>query len=234
MAFLIGLECNKNPAGVPTAPEVEFSTVPSSPAFMSNDTVSTLQVVDKNIGSLTLHVALSTACKSAVTVPVMVSGASTAQSTTDYSLSSNSIIIPAGDSSGSVSLSVVAPTAYEKSKMVFLSLGTPSNARLGVSRMDTVALVDVNGFGQHFKFADNEVQGWTQDTNTIINPFTVWRADSLVGLWDGGAGLYLARGCLVTMVQNMIGPNGPIRKFARSWPWISEQAPMPTRCSFHK
>ena len=48
--------------------------------------------------------------------------------------------------------------------------------------MDTVALVDVNGFGQHFKFADNEVQGWTQDTNTIINPFTVWRADSLVGL----------------------------------------------------
>ena len=67
----------------------------------------------------------------AVTVPVMVSGASTAQSTTDYSLSSNFIIIPAGDSSGSVSLSVVAPTAYEKSKMVFLSLGTPSNARLG-------------------------------------------------------------------------------------------------------
>ena len=209
MLCLIGLECNSNPAGAPATPAVEFSTAPSSPAFMSNDTVSTLQVVDKNIGSLTLHVALSTKAKSAVAVPIVVSGASTAQSPTDYSLSLNSIIIPAGDSIGSVSLSTVAPSAYEKSKIVYLSLGTPSNARLGASRMDTVALVDVNGFGQHFKFADNEFQGWTQDTNTITSPFTVWRADSLVGLWDGGAGLYLARGCLVTMVQNLIGPNGP-------------------------
>jgi hypothetical protein len=206
---LIGLECNSNPASAPPAPTVEFSTTPSSPAFMSADTISTLQVVDKNIGSLTLQVALSIKAKSAVAVPVVVSGASTAQSPADYSLGSNSIIIPAGDLIGSFSLSIVAPTAYEKSKMVFLSLGAPSNAGLGVNRIDTVALVDVNGFGQRYKFADNELTGWTQDTNTVTSPFTVWRADSLVGLWDGGAGLYLARGCLVTMVQNMIGPNGP-------------------------
>ncbi|MGB7567553.1 MAG: hypothetical protein WBM07_06830 [Chitinivibrionales bacterium] len=184
--------CSKNPTALPTL------TVSSARQIVGNDS-----------GNVKIEAVLSEASKSTVTIPVVISGNSTANSPQDYTLDSAQIVIHAGDSTGSIILSLVGQAVYDTSKTVILSLGAPTNAKLGTHIIDTVFIVNAKEFGQQYKFADNELPGWIQNPDTLSTPFTVWKGEDLVGLIDGGADLYTDRGCLLSMYQNLIGPNGP-------------------------
>jgi hypothetical protein len=185
-----------------TPPTVGFSN-PS----MTNQVSK--QIVNQDTGTLNIQVSLSKAFASNVTVPIIVLNGSTANDPLDYTLGSSPIVIPAGDTTDSISLSIVPHESYQLSKTVLLTLGSPTNAKLGDSILDTVIIVDKNGFGQHYRINDNEVTGWQQNTDTTQDTFSLWVGDELFSHIDGGADLYLNRGCLVSMYQYMVGPNGP-------------------------
>jgi Calx-beta domain. len=192
-ACLLLCLCNNNPTNAPVLPTVAFS--------------SAKQVVAENSGTVNVEVALSTASKSNVTIPVIVTDNSGAKSSLVYTPDSTAIVIPAGSLTGNVRLSLIDSIINENSKTVFLRLGAPINARPGAGIVDTTIIVNQDGFGLLYKFSDNELTGWTQDTNA--DAFTVWKGDSLIVSQDGGADLYLNRGCLITMYQTLDGPNGP-------------------------
>ena len=181
-----------------TLPTVGFST-----SSMTNQVSK--QIVDQNDTPLNLQVSLSKAFTSNVTVPFTVLAGTTANNPLDYTLASSPIVIPAGDTTGSILLSLVSHDSYQPSKTVLLTLGSPTNAKLGDSIFDTVVIVDKNGFVQRYKVTD--VAGWTQDTSE--RGLSLGVGDALYQIIDGGAGLYLDRGCLVSMYQNLWGPNGP-------------------------
>ncbi len=167
------------------------------------------QIVDQDTGTLNIQVSLSKAFASNVTVPIIVLNGSTANDPLDYTLGSSPIVIPAGDTTDSISLSIVPHESYQLSKTVLLTLGSPTNAKLGYSILDTVIIVDKNGFGRRYRISDNEVTGWKQNTDPNQDTFSLWVGDELFSHIDGGADLYLNRGCLVSMYQYMVGPNGP-------------------------
>ena len=170
---------------------------------------SAKQVVAENASSVNIEVALSSISQYNAGITVTAGDGSTAISPQDYSFGSNELAISSGSLTGNITLSPVDSSVTGTSKTVIVRLGAPTNAKLGAIIADTVVIVSLDGFSPIFKFADNELPGWIQDTNTISNPFTVWKGEDLVGLIDGGADLYVNRGCMMTMAQNLVGPNGP-------------------------
>ena len=166
---------------------------------------SAKQVVAENASSVNIEVALSSISQYNAGITVTAGDGSTAISPQDYSFGSNELAISSGSLTGNITLSPVDSSVTGTSKTVIVRLGAPTNAKLGAIIADTVVIVSLDGFSPIFKFADNELPGWIQDTN----PFTVWKGEDLVGLIDGGADLYVNRGCMMTMAQNLVGPNGP-------------------------
>jgi hypothetical protein len=170
---------------------------------------SAKQVVAENAGTVNIEVALSSISQYNAGITVTAGDGSTAISPQNYSFGSNELAISSGSLTGNITFSPIDSSVTGTSKTVIVRLGAPTNAKLGAIIADTVVIVSLNGFSPIFKFADNELPGWIQDTNTVSNPFTVWKGEDLVGLIDGGADLYVNRGCMMSMYQNLVGPNGP-------------------------
>lgn len=62
-----------------------------------------------------------------------------------------------------------------------------------------------DAFGQKYRFADNEIPNWSQ--NSASSPFWTGQATDLHLRIDGGDMAYTSRGCLVAMYQDLVGPN---------------------------
>jgi hypothetical protein len=64
-----------------------------------------------------------------------------------------------------------------------------------------------SGFGEKYRFSDNEVPGWTQtpaaQDSAAYGVYT--GGEQLVGRIDGGD-VYTSRGCRVSMYQDLTGP----------------------------
>jgi hypothetical protein len=71
--------------------------------------------------------------------------------------------------------------------------------------------LDPTAFGNKYKFADNEVSGWTQSTDPT-DPFQygVYSDADLDQRIDGGNMAYISRGMRVAMFQNLVGPAGAV------------------------
>jgi hypothetical protein len=71
--------------------------------------------------------------------------------------------------------------------------------------------LDPTAFGNKYKFADNEVSGWTQSTDPT-DPFQygVYSDADLDQRIDGGNMAYISRGMRVAMFQNLVGPAGTV------------------------
>lgn len=65
--------------------------------------------------------------------------------------------------------------------------------------------LDAAGFGRKYKFADNEIAGWGQDTSTTA--YSVWTSTNLTEKIDGAAPAYVSRGCQLVMYQELVGPD---------------------------
>ena len=93
-------------------------------------------------GITTLVVKLSAASSGNVSVPFTVSG--TATSLTDFSVSTSVLVIPAGQTSGLISVALVNDTDEEGIETVIVKLGTPTNATLGGIDTDTLTITEEN------------------------------------------------------------------------------------------
>ena len=109
---------------------------------MSSSTVSVLE----SAGTASISVSLSAASGQAVTVPYSVSSASgdTATAGTDYtSVSSGSLIISAGDTSGTITVTVASDLTDEHDETFTVALGaSPTNATLGTATKTVVTITD--------------------------------------------------------------------------------------------
>jgi hypothetical protein len=90
-----------------------------------------------NSGSTTVTVQATLSAISAQTVTVPVTYSGTATSGTDYTNATTSITIPAGQTTGTATFSVVGDTTPELDETVILTMGTPTNATLGTNKVYT-------------------------------------------------------------------------------------------------
>ncbi len=99
-----------------------------------------LQSNDESVTPVTLTAQLSALSGKQVTVPVSFDG--TAEDPGDYSPSGSTITIPAGQASGSLDLAVVDDGIDEATELVDVTMGTPTNATLGATTVQTVLILD--------------------------------------------------------------------------------------------
>jgi hypothetical protein len=112
----------------------------SAPAVPTVSFTTAAQNVGEGAGTITLTVNLSISTTQAVTIPFTLSG--TAVSGTDYTSSTSSILIPAGATSGSIQLTILDTPAVESNESLVVTLGTPTNARLGSTFTETLTIVE--------------------------------------------------------------------------------------------
>ncbi|TWU35778.1 Calx-beta domain protein [Novipirellula aureliae] len=99
------------------------------------------QFVREVDGSVSVEFTLSAASDTPIVVPISYSG--TADDGTDYSSGGVSeISIPAGDTSASLSLSIIDDEVAESSETIVVSMGTPSGAVLGSVTEQTITITD--------------------------------------------------------------------------------------------
>lgn len=111
---------------IPAAPTVSFSTA--------------AQNVGEGAGVITLTVNLSSSATRDVTIPYSFSG--TAVNNVDYLSSTGTLVIPAGTTAGTISLTILDNTVVVSNQSLIVTLGTPTNANLGSISKETLTIVD--------------------------------------------------------------------------------------------
>lgn len=107
------------------APTVSFAT-----AAQSSSTES---------GTMTIAVQLSSPSSFDVTVPFTTSGTAGGS---DFAISASPLVIPAGSTTGSITITITADTIDESDETVVVALGAPSNATMGAITQHTATIVD--------------------------------------------------------------------------------------------
>lgn len=123
----------------------------------SSPNVHTIQIVDNDsppevnfIGShvdsvedgeaISISVNLSLTSVHDVSIPLVLSGS--ASQGADYTISTSTLVIPAGNSSGSIVISFVDDSLYDPDENIVIDLGEPTNANLGSVTRFTVDIED--------------------------------------------------------------------------------------------
>jgi hypothetical protein len=90
-----------------------------------------------------------------------------------------------------------------RARLTVLSLLIGFNG-LACGSSPSSAPLTADAFGAQYKFADNEISGWTQDPS---DPYSTYTGEEYVQKVDGAAGAYTEKGCRVTMYQSLVGPD---------------------------
>ena len=91
-------------------------------------------------GSVSLTVVLSNPTAQDVTIPLSYSGSATQDA--DYTVSTTSLVIPAGSTSGSFTVGILDDAVYDPGEGVAVSLGNPTHAALGSPATHTISIED--------------------------------------------------------------------------------------------
>jgi hypothetical protein len=145
----IGTIINDDPV-----PSVQFTTASQS--------------ASEGASTMTITAQLSAASSQDVTVPFTVSG--TADNPADYTIAASPLIIPAGSTSGSITVNVVDNSVSEPRETVVVTLGTPINATLGAITTDTITIL--NGHPVVLSLSDATMAG-APGSATAGNAFDV-------------------------------------------------------------
>jgi hypothetical protein len=141
---------------------------------------SAAQTVGEAVGTTTITVALSQTSPVPVTVPYTVGGTATAPD--DYTLPASPLTIPAGNPTGTLTVTVVDDGDVEPAETVVVTLGTPTNATLGSPAVHTVTLTDndvpltpsVYSVGSGGRIWHYNGTSWSLMTQVGQNLFGVW------------------------------------------------------------
>ena len=113
--------------GAPGVPTVSFTVASQSSA--------------EDVPTVIVTAQLSAAAAQNVTVPFTI-GVGTATNPTDYTISASPITIPAGQLTGSATVSVVNDTDDEPDETIIVNMGAPTNATQGATTVHTVTITD--------------------------------------------------------------------------------------------
>lgn len=99
------------------------------------------ETVNENAGEFSIPVNLSLASPVNTTIPFTVGG--TAVSGTNYTgLSASPLVIPAGQTSGMITGTLLDNGVFDGNKTLTFTLGTPTNAKLGNTTANTLTIQD--------------------------------------------------------------------------------------------
>ncbi|MDA1263655.1 MAG: hypothetical protein O2816_01090, partial [Planctomycetota bacterium] len=127
-------------------------------------------------GAITIDVSLSAVSGHAVTVPFTLAGDATPN--VDYTADASPLVIPAGQTTGSITITPAADTSPESDETVELTLGAPTNATLGAPSVHVLTVLDDDvglasddfndcaGLGSPWTFVD-PLGGGTQRTTGV-------------------------------------------------------------------
>ena len=91
-------------------------------------------------GSISLVVEMTNPTSQDVTLPLSYSG--TAAQDSDYTVSTTSLVIPSGSTTGTFGLGILDDADYDPDEQVTVSLGSPTNATLGPTTSHQVSIED--------------------------------------------------------------------------------------------
>ena len=134
--------------GTPTNANLGATSVHTA-TLADNDLPPTVQFAAasqsnaEGVLTVTATVQLSAASGQQVTVPFKVSG--TAVNPDDYTVSASPVVIAAGATTGTVTLTVVDDAVNEAAETVVLTLGAPINATPGATTVHTATITDNDG-----------------------------------------------------------------------------------------
>jgi Dockerin type I domain/Calx-beta domain/Planctomycete extracellular len=97
------------------------------------------QTVAESAGTITFTATLSAASTTAVVLPFTLTGNA---SSNDFTITTSPLTIPAGQTSGAISITVVDDTTDESVESVVVTLGTPTGATLGATTVYTLVVTD--------------------------------------------------------------------------------------------
>lgn len=123
------------------------------------------QSVAENGGTINITVNLSNAADEDVTIPFSIEG--TATDGSDFTISASPLVIPAGTTSGNITVSVIDDTIQEPNETVVVTMGAVTG---GISGSTTVQVITIN---------DNE--SVSNGNNRIIIPNFVARPHVIPG-----------------------------------------------------
>lgn len=110
-------------------------TIAPAPAVLPTLSASRAQVVEGNTGQTTVSVPITLSAPSPIPLTVLWRTADkTAVAGSDYVADHGSVIIPAGQTSASVSVAVIGDTEHEKNETFQVVLAKPAGATLGSQR----------------------------------------------------------------------------------------------------
>lgn len=151
-------------------PSVAFTTTSSTQA--------------ESAGTVSVQLSLSALSNVDVSVPYTVSG--TATSGVDYNISLPSpIVIPAGTLTKNFNISIIDDSISEFSETAIISLGTPTNATLGVNATYTLTITDNDMATVNFASASqtvNESSGVWSDWPNAVSNWAKRRSIEIIGL----------------------------------------------------
>lgn len=98
------------------------------------------QTVSESVGSVTVDFTMNKTYLLDVIIPYTVSGS--ASNPADHNLSSGSVTIPSGSTSGSISFSIVNDALDESNETVIVALGTITNGNVGSPSSQTITIND--------------------------------------------------------------------------------------------
>lgn len=130
--------------GTPTnaslgATQVHTATITDDDTTPSVAWTSASQSSANEAGTMIVSAQLSSTSSLTVTVPFTVTGTATSG---DRTISTSPITIIAGATTGSATITITADTLDEPSETVILTMGTPTNATLGVTQVHTATITD--------------------------------------------------------------------------------------------
>lgn len=117
----------------------DISFIPQSPEVSFSDAE---QSGGENAGILTVSAVLSFVSGLDVTVPLTLGGSADPGSGKDYSASPNPVLIPAGSTSSSISITINDDALIESDETIILTMDEPTNASLGSLTIHTVTIVE--------------------------------------------------------------------------------------------
>jgi len=131
--------------GAPTnanigATTVHTATITDDDAYPTVSWSAATQASTGETGTMTVMAQLTSASTATVTVPFTLSGPATTG--IDYTITASPITIPAGSTTGIVTISIIADALDESDEAVILTIGVPTNADPGATTVHTATIAD--------------------------------------------------------------------------------------------
>ncbi|MFN8633983.1 MAG: Calx-beta domain-containing protein [Chloroflexota bacterium] len=127
------------------SPNQVAATISEDDASPTVSWTAASQSVSEAVGAVTVTATLSAPAALDVTVPFTVGGTATQGVGQDFTLTPNPLVIPAGQTSASVTVTVLDDSAGEPSETVTLQIGAPTNATVGAPSLFTLTIADNDG-----------------------------------------------------------------------------------------